>query len=77
LLWWTLKQSGKTDISSTSFGPISLRFGQPVVSASINPALLPEFDSVRKYFGSSTLYGVSRTDGFFFKFNYLAPAKTE
>jgi hypothetical protein len=77
LLWWTFKQSGKTKIGGTSLGPVSLRFGQPLMSASINPALLPDFDVVRKYFGLSTLYGVSRADGFFFKFNYLAPAKTE
>lgn len=33
--------------------------------------LLPEFDVVKKYFGLSTLYGISKSDGFFFEFNYL------
>ncbi len=35
--------------------------------------LLPEFDVVKKYFGLSTLYGISRSDGFFFEFKYLNP----
>lgn len=74
--WWMLKQ-GKTGLGGTSFGLMSFKFGLPGLGASINPALLPEFDAVRKYFGSSTLSGISRPDGFFFEFNYLAPAKTE
>jgi hypothetical protein len=35
--------------------------------------LLPEFDVVKKYFGLSALYGVSKSDGFFFEFKYLDP----
>ncbi len=33
-----------------------------------NFGLLPEFDTVRKYFGLSASYGISRQDGFFFEF---------
>ena len=33
--------------------------------------LLPEFDAVKKYFGLSALYGISKSDGFFFEFKYL------
>jgi Protein of unknown function (DUF3352) len=36
-------------------------------------SLLPEFDAVRKYFGVSASYGISRPDGFFFEFKYLNP----
>jgi len=36
-------------------------------------SLLPEFETVRKYFGSSVSYGISRPDGFFFEFKYLNP----
>jgi hypothetical protein len=36
-------------------------------------SLLPEFEAVRKYFGVSTLYGISRPDGFFFELKYLNP----
>lgn len=35
--------------------------------------LLPEFDVVKKYFGLSTLYGISKSDGFFFEFKHLNP----
>ncbi|MHC4106084.1 MAG: hypothetical protein ACYSR9_14170, partial [Planctomycetota bacterium] len=38
-----------------------------------NVSLLPEFDTVRKYFGLSAFYGISRPDGFFFEFKYLNP----
>lgn len=39
--------------------------------------LLPEFDAVRKYFGLSASYGVSRQDGFFFELKYLSPDASE
>ncbi len=38
-----------------------------------NFSLLPEFDAVRKYFGLSAFYGISRPNGFFFEFKYLNP----
>jgi hypothetical protein len=40
-------------------------------------SLLPEFDAVKKYFGLSAFYGISRQDGFFFEFKYLNPDSTE
>jgi hypothetical protein len=36
-------------------------------------SLLPEFDTVKKYFGLSASYGISRQDGFFFEFKYINP----
>ncbi len=36
-------------------------------------SLLPEFDAVKKYFGLSALYGLSKPDGFFFEFKYINP----
>jgi hypothetical protein len=36
-------------------------------------SLLPEFEAVKKYFGLSTFYGISRPDGFFFEFKYINP----
>lgn len=39
----------------------------------IDFSLLPEFGAVRKYFGVSSSYGISRPDGFFFEFKYLNP----
>ena len=40
-------------------------------------SLLPEFETVRKYFGSSVSYGISRPDGFFFEFKYLNPESAQ
>jgi len=73
--WWMLKQSGKAGATSPGSAPFT--FGPPGLNKLINPALLPEFDAVRKYFGSSTFYGISRPDGFFFEFNCLDPAGTK
>jgi hypothetical protein len=61
--WRMMKESGKVNtLSSFSFGPQK-------AEELVNLSLLPEFDAVRKYFGSSTFYGISRQDGFFFEFN--------
>ncbi|HEX42192.1 MAG TPA: hypothetical protein ENN81_09045 [Phycisphaerales bacterium] len=38
-------------------------------------SLLPEFDKVRKYFGLTAAYGISRQDGFFFEVKVLEPAR--
>jgi len=64
LLWWMLKQGTKDD------GQIYFNFGpkQKGFAELIKPELLPEFDKVRKYFGLSAFYGISRPDGFFFEF---------
>jgi len=40
-------------------------------------SLLPEFDEVKKYFGLSTFYGISKPDGFFFEFKYINPPDTD
>ncbi len=40
-------------------------------------SLLPEFETVRKYFGLATFYGISRPDGFFFESKYLTPDATD
>ncbi len=36
-------------------------------------SLLPEFDKVRKHFGLTAAYGISRQDGFFFEVKLLEP----
>jgi hypothetical protein len=80
LSWRTIKKIGenKTADSSTSVGAgVSSQSVFPHLIFShagldlLNAALLPEFDVVRKYFGVSACYGVSRPDGFFFEFKYL------
>ena len=78
-----LKQSGrkgKAEDSGIEMGVgtspgsvfLQLMFSQ-AGSDLFNFSLLPEFDAVRKYFGLSVFYGISRPDGFFFEFKYLNP----
>ena len=78
-----LKQSGKKGKAEdsgiemgvgTSPGSVFLQlmFSQ-AGSDLFNFSLLPEFDAVRKYFGLSAFYGISRPDGFFFEFKYINP----
>lgn len=81
--WSTMRQMKKKGEGAKPGGEI----GMGVSSGSIFPqmmlsqagadaidfSLLPEFDAVRKYFGVSSSYGISRPDGFFFEFKYLNP----
>ncbi len=85
LLWSTMRQAQKQGRAAGK--EQSNQIGVGVSSASLWPALtfsqggnemfdfslLPEFETVRKYFGSSVSYGISRPDGFFFEFKYLNP----
>jgi hypothetical protein len=87
--WSTLRSSPKTEkaesgdsgneisvgLSSDSLLP-QVMFSQAGANF-LDFSLLPEFDAVRKYFGLSASYGVSRPDGFFFEFKYLNPNVTE
>jgi len=71
---------GKDKDSSTTIG-VGVSSASPFPNLIFSQAgsdlfdfsLLPEFDVVRKYFGLSTFYGLSRPDGFFFEFKYLNP----
>ena len=83
--WSTLRQSAKLDkadgedkqsqiivgVTSDSLIP-QIMFDQ-VGADLFDFSLLPEFDAVKKYFGLSAFYGISRPDGFFFEFKYLDP----
>jgi len=51
--------------SASLFPQLGLTGGE---SDLFNFSLLPEFEAVRKYFGLSAFYGVSRQDGFSFEF---------
>jgi hypothetical protein len=84
LFWWMMKETGKSKDKDSS-----ISMGISMDSKSLSPhlmfsqtglvdiRLLPEFDDVRKYFGLSTLYGISRPDGFFFEFKYLNSPVTD
>ena len=76
ILWKMLKEMGKNKDKSSSatigatVGSTSL-FPQMMFSGPFdlfNFGLLPQFDTMRKYFGLSVSYGISRQDGFFFEF---------
>jgi hypothetical protein len=87
--WSTMRQSAKPDKADGDDKHITVGVG--VTSGSLFPqavisqvgaglldfSLLPEFDAVKKYFGLSAFYGISRQDGFFFEFKYLNPDSTE
>jgi len=66
ILWWMMKNGSKPQ------APFSLGMGRQGFGfwELVDSGLLPEFDTIRKYFGLSSLYGVSRPDGFFFEFIY-------
>jgi hypothetical protein len=82
-LWSTLRQTKMPDNaaggdkSQVTVGVSSQSlFPQIMFSRSgglIDFSLLPEFNAVKKYFGISAFYGISRQDGFFFEFKYLNP----
>jgi hypothetical protein len=85
LSWRMMKESAKTKSPRQRPG-MNMGVG---VSSSLNLVfsqagldlfdfnLLPEFEAVRRYFGLSASYGVSRPDGFFFEFKYLTPPASD
>jgi hypothetical protein len=79
ILWKTMKEMGKSkDKSSSRSVTVNVSVGSQSLlpqlmysgpgSELFNFGLLPEYDTVRKYFGLSAFYRVSRQDGFFFEF---------
>lgn len=68
LFWWFIKESGKADGASMLPGPLMVQLGPKGLGQFVDFSLLPNFDAVRKYFGASVFYGISRPDGFFFEF---------
>ena len=75
--WWSMKEAGKARDTSTSLNPNPLLMFSPMGFDLFNFSLLPEFDTMRKYFGLSAFYGISKPDGFFFEFKYLNPPATD
>lgn len=66
--WWALKQSEKAGTTETAVS-IDWNFMFPEGGGDLfDFSLLPEFNVVRKYFGLSAFYGISRPDGFYFEF---------
>jgi len=72
IFWWMVKQNSKAKSPDV---PASMKFGQAGISELFNFELLPEFEAVRKYFGSSAFYGTSTPEGFFFEFKGISPTE--
>jgi hypothetical protein len=71
LLWWMLKESAKARRASMGIGSTAAVLASADLWQSADFNLLPEFGAVRKYFGCSAFYSVSRADGFLFEFKYV------
>ena len=65
-LLWNITKQGSGNLPAAQAMVLS-QAGRDFIDFS----LLPPFDSVRKYFGLSALYGISRSDGFFFEFKNI------
>jgi hypothetical protein len=82
-LWSTLRESKEESKGRSAHNELGVGMSsgsifpqvtfKPKDSEFCDFSLLPEFDAVRKYFGVSTFYGLSRPDGFFFEMKYLNP----
>ena len=77
-LWQMLKQaaSQQTEATGSDDNSVTLKLGPnimlpPQAMKVFDFSLLPDFDAVKKYFGLSATYGVSRPDGFFAEFKYV------
>jgi len=84
VLWKTLKKYTEKAEVKDKDSDLELRLAisskSPFPYLEVSPmnklfdvGLLPKFDAMRKYFGLSAFYGVSRPDGFFFELQYINP----
>jgi hypothetical protein len=76
LLWWMLKESARTKRVNTGIGPAAV-LSEPDIREVADFSLLPEFETVRKYFGCSASYGVTRPDGIIVEFKYINPRRKD
>ncbi|MHC4618600.1 MAG: hypothetical protein ACYTEQ_12710 [Planctomycetota bacterium] len=85
LSWRIMKENAKTKNAHKGPGmhmgvgissSLNLVFSQAGLDL-FDFSLLPDFETVRRYFGLSASYGVSRPDGFFFEFKYLTPSASD
>lgn len=75
--WWLMTEGAKTKSPHIAMGPNPNFLLTQKGMDSFNFNLLPDFETVRKYFGSSACYGLSRENGFMFGFNCLDPKSSE
>jgi hypothetical protein len=72
LLWWLLKELGKDPQAAGAMGPGALLLGPDELSEFVDVDLLPAYEAVKKYFGTTVMYGLSRPDGFYLEFKCLS-----
>lgn len=68
-LWWNLKEMGKAKSAANAFDPTQMALSG--LGQFFDFTLLPNFDTVKKYFGVSTQYVISRPDGYYFEARHL------
>jgi len=71
LLWWLMKENAKAKQLNTTVSPDPQMMLAKGASDMVDFSLLPSFEQVKKYFSLFGMYGLSRSDGFYFEFNYL------
>ncbi len=74
---WSMVKNMKMPAKGAGMTPAAIASPQMLLSQVggdlLDFSLLPDFDTVRKYFGLSASYGIARQDGFFFEFKYINP----
>jgi hypothetical protein len=68
-LWWNLKEMGTTKSVANAFDPTQMAVSG--LGQFFDFSLLPNFEMVKKYFGVSTQYVISRPDGYYFESRHL------
>jgi hypothetical protein len=68
-----LKQNSKIRHAELGMGPAAAVLAGPDLWDFCDFGQLPEFDLVKRYFGYSAFYGISRPDGFLFELKYVNP----
>ncbi|MCK4887529.1 MAG: hypothetical protein KAS96_09090 [Planctomycetes bacterium] len=70
VIWWTIKQFAEIAKQGNDSDDNFQGAGFSILGP-IKPELLPEFETVSKYFGVSVFQGLSTAEGFNFQYKYL------
>ena len=73
LMWWMLKEGSQRQRANIGLGSGATLLAEPDLWQLADFTLLPDYSTVKKYFGSSVLFVVTRPDGFLFEFKSLNP----
>ena len=70
-VWQQLKDMAEKGLASKGLNVGPFMMISQGLGGLVDFGLLPEFEAVRKHFGLSASYGISRSDGFYFEFKQL------